>query len=501
MTCSVPDTPTDASSHRRSWLCIAYAFPPVNRSGTHRTLAFVRHLDRMGWDATTITVQPDDEPIDAALLVRVPGSTRVRRVPCSDLIASVKRLPFVRRGAQAGRTPSASPLPVVPAEPKRSMRDWVSRLLTTPDSRLGWIGAATAAGLEAIRRRRPDVIYSTSPCMSAHLVGLMLSWRTGLPWVTDFRDPWRGNPFRDLRYRTLEWWDAWLEARVLNRASHIVCNTATATRAMIRRRPAVAGRCSTIMNGYDREWFEQVEPVRILPPDHFTLTHCGQFYGPRSPMTWFRALRRVIREAPRLAGRLSLALIGSERFDGRPLAELAAQAGVADQVRVLGPMSHADTISHMAGSDALVLAGSTGPGAHLQVPNKLFEYVAARRPIIAAVGPHSPVVDILRDARAVCDIRDPDDEAGLAAAVHDMACGRRVAAEDAWSGVPGFARSRRAAELAAIFEAVSAGRATDESRVIKAADSPRGRIEAPYRSSDAVPVTRVFRSRAPADAS
>ncbi len=497
----VRDTTTDSGGQRKHWLCVAYAFPPVNRSGTHRTLAFVRHLDRLGWDATAITVQPTDEPIDASLLERIPASTTVKRTPCRDLIDTVKQLPFVGRAAERSTAQDApSPSIAPPGESKRSLRDWASRLLTTPDSKIGWIRSAVSAGLEAVARRRPDVIYSTSPCMSAHLIALILSWRTGVPWVADFRDPWRGNPFRDLRYRTVNWWDAWLERRVLARASHIICNTSTATNELIRRMPLVGGKCTAIPNGYDREQFDRVAPTRIAPVETFVMTHCGQFYGPRSPKRWFRALRRVIEDAPRLARRLQFALIGSEQFDGRPLCELAEEAGVANQVRVLGPMSHADTLSHMAGSDALVLAGSTGAGAHLQVPNKLFEYLAVRRPIIAAVAPHSPVVDILREARAVAHICDPDDDSGLASVIQDAVTGRRAAGDDAWEGVPAFARSRRAAELAAVFEGVSAGRDSVTGRVVRTAESPRGRVERARGDAESVQVTQVFPAESSVDA-
>ena len=84
--------PSIRSPSRRHWLCVAYAFPPINRSGTFRTLGFVKHLHKLGWDATVLTVPPGDEPVDNALLTQVPPSTEVIRVPWTDLIARVKSL-------------------------------------------------------------------------------------------------------------------------------------------------------------------------------------------------------------------------------------------------------------------------------------------------------------------------------------------------------------------------------------------------------------------------
>ena len=81
------DRPLD----RRRWLCVAYAFPPINRSGTHRTLGFVRHLHRLGWDATVITADPRGESCDAALSLRVPASTKVVRTFWVDAVEWLKR--------------------------------------------------------------------------------------------------------------------------------------------------------------------------------------------------------------------------------------------------------------------------------------------------------------------------------------------------------------------------------------------------------------------------
>ncbi|MBU0718331.1 MAG: glycosyltransferase, partial [Planctomycetes bacterium] len=232
-----------------------------------------------------------------------------------------------------------------------------------------------------------------------------------------------------------------------------------------------------------------VEAADHAVADEFVLTHCGQFYGPRSPRMWFEALKLARDGSPEVAGRIHLQLLGPERYDGRPLTTMAAEAGVADQVHVLGPKSHQDTLSFMAGSDALILAGSAGKGAELQVPNKLFEYLAARKPIIAAVRNSSPVVDILAEACAEAVVCEPEDASSLANALVQLAARQQVSADsvvagcpislrptlsreeggetssgafgescetgDPWSGVGRFDRRCRGAELERIFRRVS----------------------------------------------
>ena len=464
-----------SAADRRRWLCIAYAFPPINRSGTHRTLGFVRHLDRLGWDASVLTVRqsrldgsPRDEPLDESLMGEVPDSTNVVRTPWVDRIARVKG--WLPRGS--GNVETSKSQKVKTDVSTRGMRDWFSRLLITPDSRVGWIGPAVRAGMREIERSRPEVLYSTSPYMSAHLIAKALSRRTGLPWVADFRDPWTFNPFRKIPYSTIRRWDAWLERSVLRSAGQIVCCTSRMTQEFVRRFPFLQGKCSTIMNGFDAGLLEGIKPLRDAGRDRFVMTHCGQFYGGRNPAVWFAALRRALQDAPSLAGKVVVQLIGPTMFEGKSLEELAASYGLADVVRVLGPKSHAESLAYMAGSDALMLAASDGPGGELQVPNKLFEYLAIKRPIIATCAHGNPTADILADAEAQAIVCEPGDERALADAIAGLARGvenvetpkrqnpgldvsafrRFDFSGTSWSGVHRFDRSHRAAELANVFE-------------------------------------------------
>ncbi|UCE58895.1 MAG: glycosyltransferase [Phycisphaerales bacterium] len=478
-----------SSSDRRShWLCIAYAFPPINRSGTHRTLGFVRHLDELGWNATVVTVDPGDEPIDESLLKRIPASTNVIRTSWTDPIEWVRGLYHVRpndassrRSCSAARRGKRIAVTNAFASPSdHGLREFVSRLLITPDSRVGWIRQGVRAGMRAVRRHRPDVVYSTSPYMSAHLIALTVSIRVGLPWVADFRDPWRDNPFRKLGFSVLDRWDAWLERIVLSRAAHVVCNTPTFKQRLCSRLPRVTGKCSTIMNGFDRELLDGVKPIRTGPPDSFILTHAGQFYGPRSPTVWFDALRHALEHRSELARKLRFALIGPSQYKGRDLGELAVMAGVGAQVDVFGPKNHAETLAHLAGSDALMLAGSAGPDNELQVPNKLFEYLAIRKPILACLPPTSPAVDVLCDANAEATICDPADSTSLAEAMTRLARDRYVNVPGAWNGVETFDRAHRAAELAEVFKRVSAGHTLQRT---SDATLPHRRSDAPLQST------------------
>ncbi len=463
---------------RGRWLCIAYAFPPVSRSGSFRTLGFVRELNTMGWDATVITVEPGDEKIDLALLDQIPSKTKVVRVPWTDRIVRIKKRLLIKDRRQRNARHADECDRDTVADPHhgktekidslyQSLRDFVSRAMMIPDSRASWIGPAYRASVNAVKQLSPHVIYSTSPYASAHLIARKLSKRFRLPWVADFRDPWRANPFAPRMPGLLGWWDEHLEMQVLKDASWVVCNTPTMERELIERRPLVSQKCSTILNGID----EGVYSARTTHPskksDEFTITHCGNFYGPRKPDPWFEALRQVLRDCPRNQPNITLRLVGEPTYDGKHLAAIADEYGIAKNIEVYGTLEHQTALDIVADSDAVILAGSAGDGAHLQVPNKLFEYLALKRPIIAGAVKDNPAVEILKKSGAKAVLCKPDDASDIASALKRCIDGKFSDDHAAWHGVDQFSRRERARELTAIFDRLTTNRPDSKTSVIE----------------------------------
>lgn len=469
----------DSSSRRSSLLCIAYAFPPINRSGTHRTLGFIRHLDRWGWDATVLTVEPEGEPVDPELEKRVPASTTVLRTRWAPLTRRVRELCGLARAGAACRPknsadPDASqadaPMANAPAVEK-TLRDWFSRLLLTPDSRLGWVFPAVRAARRAIRDRDLRVIYSTSPFASAHLIALVVSRWTGLPWVADFRDPWRGNPFRELGYRSLERWDEWLERQVYRHAIRIVCNTPTQQARLVERLPWTAPKTVTLPNGFDAEWIAQARPHRTVGRDRFVMVHCGNCYGPRSPLPLFGALRRAADRSPHVGRCVRVLFAGDDTYNGQSLPALADRFGVGDMVDVVGVRPHAEAIGLLLGADASIALGVAGPGGELQVPNKVYEYLAVRKPILALAPGDGAIAELLARASADHLICDPQDEEQIAVGIELMVKQQSGFVDAPWSGVGSYDRRRSAHALARMLDEISGAAVTPPSPCLTSDDA------------------------------
>jgi len=358
-------------------------------------------------------------------MVGLPDDLPAYRPRAPDLMAAARRLIPRRRSPPAPPEAPGAAAGQPAVEPGAIARgvDWASRWLQLPDLAVGWLPWAVSEACRAARRHGCRVIYSSAPPWTAHLVALLTKRLTGLPWVADFRDPWRANPFRAIPFPSIDRADAWLERRVVLGADRVICNS-EAVRDDFRGRFPVRDdrldRFATIPNGFDPEDFADLVPRRSAGPDRLVLTHAGVFYGRRSPEPIFRALR-LLRDRGAGGRELLLQLVGPPEFEGRCLREIADSHGVGDLVELTGRVDHRPALELMKGSDIQVLVGFNGPGSELQVPAKLFEYMGVGRSVLALAPGRGAMREILAQSRIDSEVCDPDDPEAIAGAIARLA--------------------------------------------------------------------------------
>ncbi|MFH0946718.1 MAG: hypothetical protein V2A76_16105 [Planctomycetota bacterium] len=395
-------------------LIIAFHFPPIAAAGTHRTLNFVRQLSRRGYGLGVLTTSSfGGLGLDWSLAGRVPAGVLVARAPHVDPFRVLARL----HKARSGR-PEAAVMPTgegggPPDRPRlffpRAL-DYASRLANLPDRYTSWIPLAVARGILLGRRIGAEVIYSTAPPYSAHLVGLFLSKVLGLPWVADLRDPWTLNPFHANPYPSLCALDRTMERWVMFGAQRVILNTRQAEAGYRERYPDLDQFC-TINNGIDPDLLS-IPPEPPARSGRLTLLHIGSIYGRRFPRGLIEALARLRDSDPDLYRRIVVEQIGPEDHGERLLAE-AKELGVADQLRLRGPVSHAEALRRCRQADGLLLLGPRGAEPEVQVPSKLFEYLAAGRPVFALAQLDGAIASLLADVDRPHVIADPNDPAGI----------------------------------------------------------------------------------------
>jgi glycosyltransferase involved in cell wall biosynthesis len=412
---------SDAASNRhvdarRSVLILAYAWPPSPWIGAVRPVYLARQLALQGWRPVVITVREEYDitlrevhdkksvggiaGADSALVIR----TRCWRSPAQAL-ARLKRVTALRSGekrAAADYGRASLEAEAKPSAPR--LRENLVSVLNAPDECVGWFPFALRAASRAVRRHRPRCVISTGPPHTAHLVAMALKGLHGIDWIADFRDPWAWHDHT----RTHSLWsdrvNATLERLAIRRASRVVCVSPGVSSEYAKRYPAEPPeKWVTITNGFDLEEFRSLGTVERA--ERFTISYAGSLAYGRSPMVVLQALAELISERAIDSERVSLRFLGHCEFvEGRPLASIVEALGLGGVAEVVPLIPRSQALRELLRSHVLLLIAAT---QRHSISAKLFEYLAAGRPILAVAvqGASSEIVDRLGAGRVVA----PDD--------------------------------------------------------------------------------------------
>ncbi len=417
----------------RRVLLVGYFFPPLGGGGMLRALKLAKYLPAAGWEPEVLTADDSryhlrdeaalgevDCPVHRAPARRYPSAARLLRVGGGSTVA---------KAAGSGW--------------RGRLRTLLARLGNLPDQQVGWSRTARSLGLKLARQGRYSTVWTTSPPVSGHLVGLALKRELGLKWVADLRDSWTLGPFFDPATPLHRLLQRRLERAVVEAADALVC--ATPRMAEIYRRffPDSAGKITVITNGYDEADFAGLD---VLSPHPGTaIGHAGTFYGARRPDAFLAALETVADERPEAGLRfLEIGTSGLEAEDA--LGRFARRR--PELITRRGNLPHRRTLEELARCRLLLVVVGNQPGAQTVLTGKLFEYLRLGRPILACCPP-GDAADLVRSLGAG-PTADPDDAEKIAGAL-------RLLLDDPpepidRGRVEAYERSRLAAETAALFE-------------------------------------------------
>lgn len=390
-------------------LFLAYYFPPESSSGSFRPLFFVNHLSELGVDIHVLTARREDylaeQPVDENLMLSLDKRVRVTRSsvvrPREALLRFRDRF-FPREKERVGRLKVATGENSVPATKqdwRQAFKDTVTDLLATPDPQVGWIPSSFAAGRRIIRRERPDLIIATGSPWSGLLSGLILKKVSRCPLVLDFRDPWVSNPNFAQKGRLARRIDRFLEKAIVRNADLIVANTKRLQEDFIFRYPDLPGqRVITVTNGF--EDYLPSPPGKSAPC--LTITHTGALYFSRNPAALLEAVKELIESGLIARDEVRLQFVGGIQVVDSNVKELLDSRALEGVVEIIPRVSYQESLDYMTQSHVLLLIQPDFP---MQIPRKLYEYMAARKPLFCITEPHGATGEIVTDYNLgyVCD--------------------------------------------------------------------------------------------------
>jgi glycosyltransferase involved in cell wall biosynthesis len=438
---------------RKRVLVVAYYFPPSGGPGVQRVLKFVKYLPEFGWDPAVLTVQDGDYPArDPSLLEEIPAGMPVHRTPILEPYTVYRALTGKRKGEAVDVNTNYRPGTKVPLTERLSQA--VRATLFIPDARVGWLPFGLGRGARIAREWGADLIFSSSPPYTAALLGRGIARRAKLPWVFELRDPWTGFLSAPVRHGPSRALDRRLERNCVRDAARVVLAWRGIGRDLEGKYPGLgAPKFRLIENGFDPDDLAGAEPIRA---DRFTVVYTGSMYGVRNPDTFLQAVARLLDEGRVAAGELLVRFVGRFGDEVRAMFRRPELRGVVEEV---GHRPHAESVRYTLGADVLLLVVDDVAGSEGIVPGKVFEYIGARRPILA-VAPEGDVADLVRRTGAGVVV-DRNDVAGMAAALAAWIDERRATGRVVFPGreeeVNRLSRRGRTEELARVFDEVQAG--------------------------------------------
>jgi glycosyltransferase involved in cell wall biosynthesis len=352
-------------------LVATYYWPPAGGPGVQRWLKTAQALKQLGHDVEVLTVDPAyatyplrDESLSAeATGIRV-HSTRARDwFGTYQKLTRRKEVPFSGFANQAGR-----PGPI------QRLSRWIRGNFFIPDPRRGWNRYAVAEALKQHALKPFDLVVTSGPPHSSHLIGLALQ-RHGLRWWADFRDPWTDIYYYRMFYPSA--WarrrDAQLERNVLERAERVLCVSDDLKRLLAGKIQAGDAKFLVVPNGYDPADFAADAPVPNNPVR--TLVYTGTLTLDYPLEALYTALRTYCQHGP-----LNLIFAGRPAQEAKEALEsLASELPLS--VEFKGYLPHAESVALLQGADALLLLIPELPNNRGILTGKLFEYLGSGRPI------------------------------------------------------------------------------------------------------------------------
>ena len=378
-------------------LIITYYWPPSGGAGVQRWLKFVKYLRNFNWEPIVFTVENGEFPVlDFGLIKDVPESVEVLKVPAWEpyklykLFSGKKKNEGINIGFLSEKEGSGF---------IESISKWIRGNFFIPDARKFWIKPANQFLNQYLQNHPIDVIISSGPPHSTHLIALSLKKKFQIPWLSDFRDPWSNIDFyKDLKLtKVADQKHRKLENDVLVQSDIVL----TIGRQLSNELKTLgAKRVEIIENGFDPQDF--LEDKNHELDEKFSIAHIGSFTPSRNHMVLWKALSHLVNEKEEFKSKLEIKLIGKVDYS---VLQSIKDFGLDTYLKKIDYVSHNEVIKHQKSSKLLLLMVNNTPNAKGIVTGKVFEYMASKRPILAIGPKDGDLGEILSNTNSglVCD--------------------------------------------------------------------------------------------------
>ncbi len=362
-------------------LILTYYFPPAGGSGVQRWLKFVKYLQNFGIEPIVYTVEIPNYPIiDKTLEKELPNNITVIKQPIFEPNNFLK----------TNKKKSTGFLSEKPSLTGKIMQ-YIRANYFIPDARKYWIKPSVIYLKKYLKENPVDVIISTGPPHSVHLIGLQLKKQFGIPWIADFRDPWTNIDYFQklpLTKRAKEK-HFQLEKEVLTNANTVLVVGKTMQKEFL----PFNKNTMIIENGYD----DFQENFSVEKDKKFSLLHIGLLNQDRNHPALWKALAEITTENPDFKNDLEIKLIG--KVCEEAIQEIEKN-NLSKNLTLIDYIPHHEVAKHQKSAQVLLLLVNNTPNAKGILTGKIFEYLQAKRPILAIAPTNGDLSEIINQTQS-----------------------------------------------------------------------------------------------------
>ena len=368
-------------------LIITYYWPPAGGPGVQRWLKFVKYFREFGVEPIVYAPENPNYPlIDENFASEIPSDIEVLKQPINEPYRFAKLFSKKKTKQMSSGIISKKEISAV-----EKLMLYVRGNFFIPDARVGWVKPSVKLLSKYIAENPVDVVITTGPPHSLHLIGMQLQKDLNVKWIADFRDPWTTIHYhKSLRLnKASERKHKALEASVLKAADIITVTSPTTKKEfeMITETPI-----EVITNGYDISG-----KIDFEMDSKFSISHIGSLLSERNPEFLWKVLAEICREDTSFKNDLQLKFAGAVSDDVKQSLE---NFQLMENCEVLGYVSHSEALRLQHKSQVLLLVEINSAETRAIIPGKLFEYLAAKRPIIALGPKESDIEGIINETKS-----------------------------------------------------------------------------------------------------
>lgn len=380
-------------------LLIACHFPPFNSIASLRTGKMAKYLNRFGHDIRVLTLNEDS--LSANLPIEVPKE-HVISTSWLDINFPVKGLSHLLKFPNKNFSPTPNSLSAYSPSLLKKAWFFYRDCLNFPDLYVGWYPFGVYAGIQLTRQWKPDIIYASAPQYTALLIASRLSNYIKVPWIAELRDLWIDNPYiqRPLWRDKIE---NLLEKKILLSSSGIITVSQPLTKVINNK---FSLPTYTITNGFDAEDFLDLR-LEKKSSKTLNIVYTGKIYdGYRNPLPLIQAISKM----QDLSSHIRVDFYGTHSYD---LENFITKYNLTDVFTIHPMVTYKESLTLQMEADILLLLTWNNQSEKGVYTGKLFEYIGARRPILAIGSMDNVAADLIRERKVGIVENDPDKLAAI----------------------------------------------------------------------------------------